>query len=163
MTESDDERLHALCGNPFFSQDPLMVWQRQLSLLWDSALNRPQQIDIFSLILTASKKKSYSEPIRKFLHKAGFWKARFCPGFAFVTHDLGAAKGKATVRKPRFSFATQLMVYWIDSLMYWINSLMYLIHPNSSPDPDSDSDSDFNLNTNLNPNLHPNPNPNPII
>ena len=62
-----------------------------------------------------------------------------------------------------FQFATQLMVYWIDSLMYWINSLMYLIHPNSSPNPDSDSDFNLNTNPNTNPNLHPNPNPNPII
>ena len=49
--------------------------------------------------------------------------------------------------------ATQLMVYWINSLVYWI-------HPNSSPNPDPDSDSEFspNTNSNPNPNLHPNPN-----
>ena len=53
--------------------------------------------------------------------------------------------------------ATQLMVYWINSLMYWIH--------NSSPNPDPDPDSEFspNTNSNPNPNLHPYPNPNPNL
>ena len=81
--------------------------------------------------LVISYRDHNSEPIRKFSHKAGFWKARFCPGFAFVPHDLGAANGKATVQKPRFSFSVDFPTvfrslfvrnfsyWWMFHLWYW--------------------------------------------
>ena len=49
------------------------------------------------LISVFSKKQNRcSEPTRKFPHKAGFRKARFCSGFAFVSHArFGCSKRKS--------------------------------------------------------------------